>query len=158
MITKIISGGQTGADFAALDAAKIIGIETGGVAPKGFRTETGSNPALKDYGIVEHSSEGYQPRTILNVRNSDGTVWFGNETSPGGKLTINTCIKFRKPYVINPSKLTLIDWINKKHIRTLNCAGNRESNNPGLYERVKNFLVMVLTSKEYLGVNTSDGK
>jgi len=150
MITKIISGGQTGADFATLVAAKILGIEAGGTAPKGYRTEKGPNLELVNYGIVEHSSEGYAPRTILNVRNSDGTVIFGNENSPGCKLTINTCIKFRKPYVINPSKLTLIDWINKKYIRTLNVAGNRESSFPGLYERVKNFLVMVLTSKEYL--------
>ncbi len=150
MITKIISGGQTGSDRGGLEAGRILKLETGGIAPKGFKTETGSDPSLRDYGIIEHSSEGYAPRTILNVKNSDGTVWFGNENSPGGKLTISTCVKFRKPHVINPSKLTLIDWINKKNIRVINVAGNRESSFPGLYERVKNFLVMVLTSKEYL--------
>jgi len=150
MITKIISGGQTGSDRGGLEAGRILKLETGGIAPKGFKTETGSDPSLRDYGIIEHSSEGYAPRTILNVKNSDGTVWFGNENSPGGKLTISTCVKFRKPHAINPSKLTLIDWINKKNIRVINVAGNRESSFPGLYERVKNFLVMVLTSKEYL--------
>jgi hypothetical protein len=151
MITKIISGAQTGADQGGLEAGRILKLETGGVAPKGFRTETGSNPTLKDYGIIEHESPSYPPRTIENVRNSTGTVWFGNESSPGGKLTIKTCKKFGKPYTINPSKLTLIKWINWNNIRTLNVAGNRESTNKGLQEKVKNFLVMVLTSEEYLG-------
>jgi hypothetical protein len=150
MITKIISGGQTGADEGGLAAGKALKLETGGVAPKGFRTETGPNPALKEmYGLTEHQDFNYKPRTIENVKNSTGTVWFGNEFSPGGKLTIGTCKKFGKPYSINPSKLTLIKWINWNNIITLNVAGNRESTNPGLYERVKNFLIMVLTSEEY---------
>ena len=149
MITKIISGAQTGADQGGLEAGRILKLETGGVAPKGFRTETGSNPALKDYGIIEHKSPNYPPRTIENVRNSDGTIIFGDHTSPGCKLTINTCKKFGKPYIINPTKESFIRWINWNNIRTLNVAGNRESTNKGLQEKVKNFLVMALTSEEY---------
>lgn len=149
MITKIISGGQTGADIAGLVAGKELGLQTGGTAPAGYRTENGSNPELIKYGVIEHKSSNYQPRTVENVRNSNGTVVFGDHTSPGCKLTINTCIKLKKPYIINPSKLQLIDWINKKFITVVNIAGNRESSRPGLFERVKNFLIMVLTSEEY---------
>ena len=150
MIIKIISGGQTGGDEGGLAAGKALGLQTGGTAPFGYRTQEGHNLALKElYGLIESPSANYRPRTIENVRNSDGTIWFGNQTSPGGKLTINTCIKLKKPHIINPSKLQLIDWINKKFIRVVNVAGNRESSWPGLHDRVKNFLIMVLTSKEY---------
>ena len=150
MIVKIISGAQTGADQGGLEAGRILKLETGGVAPKGFRTETGSNPALKElYDIEEDDSPNYPPRTIKNVKYSDGTIWFGNQTSPGGKLTINTCIKLKKPYIVNPSKLQLIDWINKKFIRVANVAGNRESSRPGLQQKVRDFLIMVLSSEEY---------
>ena len=159
MITKIISGAQTGADQGGLAAGKALKLKTGGVAPKGFRTETGSNPSLKEsYKITEHKSYAYQPRTIENVKHSDGTVWFGNQNSPGGKLTINTCIKLKKPYVINPSKLQLIDWINKKFINVLNVAGNRESTNSGLQHKVEWFLTLVLSSKEYKKENENGRK
>lgn len=150
MLTKIISGGQTGADQGGLVAAKQLGLQTGGTAPKGFRTDTGPNRELANYGLVEHSNSSYKPRTIENVRNSDGTVWFGNVNSPGARLTISTCVKLKKPCIINPSKLQLIDWIDKKFIKTLNVAGNRENSNPGIYERVIFFLTHVLKSKEYI--------
>lgn len=150
MVTKIISGGQTGSDIAGLAAAKQLGIQTGGTAPKGFKTETGPNLELKElYGLIESSSSNYKLRTIENVKNSDGTVIFGDVSSVGSQLTVNTCIQLKKPHIINPSKLQLIDWINKKFISVLNCAGNRESVNQGIQERVKNFLILVFTSKEY---------
>ena len=152
MIIKIISGGQTGADTGALIAAKQLGIQTGGTAPKGYKTENGPNLDLKElYGLVESNSSNYKSRTIENIKNSDGTVIFGDVSSVGSQLTINTCIQLKKPHIINPSKLQLIDWINKKFIRVLNCAGNRESVNPGIQERVKKFLTLVFTSKEYNG-------
>lgn len=145
MINKIISGGQTGADVAGLEAGRILKLETGGTAPNGFRTETGSNPALKElYGLIEHENYNYRSRTIENVKNSDATIWFGNESSPGGKLTINSCKKFGKPYIINPTKEAFIRWINWNNIVVLNVAGNRESTNPGIFEKVKNFLVDTL--------------
>ncbi len=145
MITKIISGAQTGADQAGLEAGKILKLETGGIAPKGFKTETGFNPALKElYGITESGSPNYRTRTIENVKNSSATIWFGNESSPGGKLTINSCKQFGKPYIINPTKESFLRWINWNNIVILNVSGNRESTNPGIFEKVKNFLVEVL--------------
>ena len=150
MVTKIISGAQTGADQGGLEAGKILGLETGGTAPLGYRTDSGANPTLKKlYNIGEDESYNYKPRTIKNVGNSSGTAWFGNESSPGGKLTISTCKKFGKPYCINPSKLELIKWIEWNNIKILNVAGNRESSKPGLQQKVRDFLVMVLSSEEY---------
>jgi hypothetical protein len=146
MITKIISGGQTGGDFGGLLAAKELNISTGGTAPKGYRTELGSNFDLRDiFNLSEHSSDKYPPRTAANVKNSDGTVLFGNMNSPGCKMTIKFCQQMNKPYIINPSVNQLREWINLNNIRILNCAGNRESKNIGIQERVKNHLVRALT-------------
>jgi len=146
MINKIISGGQTGADIGGLLAAKELNIPTGGTAPKGYRTELGSNFDLRDiFNLSEHSSDKYPPRTAANVKNSDGTVLFGNMNSPGCKMTIKFCQQMNKPYIINPSVNQLREWINLNNIRILNCAGNRESKNIGIQERVKNHLVRALT-------------
>ena len=141
MIEKIISGGQTGADFGGLEAGKILGIQTGGTAPNGYRTELGSNLLLKDFGLIEHKSSNYYYRTIENVKNSSGTIWFGNSNSPGGKLTISTCNRLRKSYSINPDIQQFIKWIKCNNIQILNVAGNRESTNPGIEQYVKEFLV-----------------
>ena len=104
MIIKIISGGQTGADQAGLAAGKELNIQTGGVAPLGFRTDAGPNPALKElYNLIAHESFNYKPRTIENAKNSTGTIWFGEDSSPGGKLTLSTCKKLGKPFIINLS-------------------------------------------------------
>lgn len=74
MIGKIISGGQTGVDQAALRAAKACGIPTGGWAPKGFRTEAGPAPWLADFGLREHASADYPVRTRANCRDAGLTL------------------------------------------------------------------------------------
>ena len=152
MITKIISGGQTGVDLGALLAALELKIPTGGTAPKGYRTEVGQNFALKHvFKLEEHSSSNYNPRTMENVKNSDGTVIFGyNIMSTGSKLTVNICKRLNKPFKINPSRNQLISWIKKHNISILNIAGNRESSFPGLQDKVRDFLIRVFTSEEYL--------
>ncbi|MEM8603229.1 MAG: putative molybdenum carrier protein [Cyanobacteria bacterium P01_H01_bin.121] len=137
---KIISGGQYGADLAGLDAAQALGIPTGGTAPRGWRVQLpdgseSSNPALVDYGLVEHQSRSYPPRTRANVRDSDGTVWFGYEHSGGGRLTLQTCTHLGKPSIINPTPEQLREWAIAKQIRILNVAGNRASDlNPTIYD------------------------
>jgi hypothetical protein len=132
MIKRIVSGGQTGADSAGLHAARSLGIETGGIAPKGWRIcnpdgSDGSDPSLAEFGLTEHSSRDYPPRTIANVQNSDGTVWFGYEKSNGGKLTLSTAKRLGKPAIVNPSPEQLRKWVEENKIETLNVAGNRES-------------------------------
>lgn len=140
-ITKIISGGQTGADRAGLDAARSLGIATGGTAPKGWRVcrfdgSDGNDPDLAELGLTEHESPEYPPRTKQNVRDADGTVWFGYPASPGGKLTIRTCKQLGKPYIINPSFEDLREWVTEKGITILNVAGNRSSlENPDIYKQ-----------------------
>ncbi len=97
-LTKIISGGQTGADQGGLLAGKDLGLETGGTAPRGFITEEGSNIVLNlVFGLSESNSTRYIDRTITNVRDSDGTVIFGDPSSVGSKRTIRTCKVENRP-------------------------------------------------------------
>lgn len=138
---KIISGGATGADEAGLAAAFDLGISTGGTAPKDYRIQLfdgsdSSNPLLKTkYGLEEHKSYEFSPRTVQNVKDSDATVWFGYPYSGGGKLNINSCLDYKKPYIINPSVEELVNFIVLNKIRVLNVAGNILSEfNPDIYE------------------------
>ncbi|QQO97265.1 SLOG family protein [Maribacter phage Colly_1] len=125
MIVKVISGGQTGVDRMGLDIAKALDIETGGTAPKGYLTEDGPNLELKDLGLVEHTTASYYDRTLINIRDSDFTVLFGDLSSSGSALTIKLCRKLGKPYCTNPDQTNLTNLLMK--IRVLNVAGNRLS-------------------------------
>ena len=141
-ITKIISGGQTGVDTIGLQVAKELGIETGGTAPKGFRRETGiDNEDIRSYNLVEITDEEqadytkrknkrdpYTGRTELNVRNSDGTVYFYTSNDKIGMLATQRSAKeWNKPFIVNPSVEQLRDWIIENNIKVLNVAGNRGS-------------------------------
>ena len=83
MIDKIVSGGQTGADRAALDVALELGLSTGGWIPRGRRAEDGAIPERYEE-LVESDSESYERRTELNVRDSDATVVFSFGPPTGG--------------------------------------------------------------------------
>lgn len=145
MIKKIISGGQTGADQGGLEAGKILGLETGGTAPKYYQTETGPNLKLKtEFGLQECNIAGYYERTYRNIIFSDCTVLFGNMNSPGSKLTLHLCEVEDKAYLINPTEKELIKWLEEYDIQILNVAGNRESKNPGIQTRVRDFLIRAL--------------
>ena len=152
MLKKIISGGQTGADQGGLEAGRELGLETGGTCPFGWRTELGSQLLLLEgFGLVPNLSSRYPDRTRKNVVDSDGTIIFGDFYSRGTMLTINCCRRARKPlYRIcredNPviEKQDFLDWLEKYSIEVLNVAGNRESKNLGIQERVRTFLVQAL--------------
>lgn len=98
-IAKIISGGQTGVDIAALRAAKSLGVPTGGTMPRGFRTLAGPRPEwAAEFGLVEHPSDAYPPRTWRNVRESDITIRIAvNFKSPGELCTEAAISSYRKP-------------------------------------------------------------
>lgn len=156
MIIKIISGGQTGGDFGGLLAGVELGLETGGHCPANWKVEQGSNPDLEKYGVVCTKASGYPPRTRLNVANSDGTIGFGNQYSPGMKLTKKICDELGKPYgpiaypSINSIEVIIkpfLNWILENNIQILNVAGNRESKNPGIEQFTKEFLVEVLSEQ-----------
>ena len=77
MLIQVISGGQTGADLGGLIAARAFSLRTGGWMPMGFLTLDGPQPDLaKLYGLQEHSSASYPPRTRRNVQQSDATIRF----------------------------------------------------------------------------------
>jgi Circularly permutated YpsA SLOG family len=148
MIERVISGGQTGADQAALRAAISAGIATGGFAPLGWETEAGPAPWLKGYGLVEFSTSGYSPRTVANIRTSDATLWFGSAATPGAVMTLTTCLKLGKPVMIvrpggavKPSHV--VAWIAENRFMVVNVAGNREAKFPGTGDRVERFLAEV---------------
>jgi hypothetical protein len=147
LIKKIISGGQTGADRGGLEAVKENGITTGGYCPKGWLTENGPDVTLKEFGLIEMDTADYKKRTIKNIETSDGTVIFGAVGKRGGilsggsKLTLSTAKKLKKPVIVNPDEITFKSWLAENNIQILNVAGNRESVNPGLEKKVKNYLL-----------------
>ena len=133
-LKRLISGGQTGADQAGLYAGELLGLETGGMVPKGWRTADGPNPELGSrFGCEEHTSANYPPRTEGNVLLAGATVLFGDMSSPGCSLTIRLCQKHKRPYVCNPTAEQLQEL--SEIYETLNIAGNRERTNRGIFMR-----------------------
>lgn len=155
MIKKLISGGQTGADLAGLDAAIELGIPYGGTLPRGRKTENGTLP-VKYVGMTEHPSPSYPPRTRENVKNSDCSIVFiDGQMTRGCGLTVNLCRNNLKPYMIlDISKditignqgLRIKKWLAFLHKElkkelVINIAGTRESKSPGIHDVVKSILV-----------------
>lgn len=152
MIKKIISGGQTGADRAALDAAIKVSVPIGGSCPAGMKAEDGEIPDF--YGLQEISGS-YRQRTRKNVAESDGTAIFYDAYLSGGtELTLQFCIRLNRPYkVIDISLIdaekaaaVLIEFSDKFQVKTLNLAGPRASNHPRIYGFVKQVIVKTLTA------------
>jgi len=147
MIEKLISGGQTGADIAALDVALRHGFPHGGWCPKERKSLDGRIPDR--YLLQETPSESYLQRTEWNVRDSDGTVVFTYAKEPtGGSLkTIQFAKKHGKPclYIGRAGstytpELALQEFVKQHGIKHLNVAGSRESKDPGIYHWVKQML------------------
>jgi len=98
-VLKVISGGQTGVDRGALDAALAFEVECGGWCPAGRLAEDGEIP--KHYPVVELANAGYAERTARNVADSDGTLIISNGEPVGGtRETVDRCIEMRKPHLI----------------------------------------------------------
>jgi hypothetical protein len=140
MIKKIISGGQTGADRAALDTAINLCIPHGGWIPKGRKAEDGS---LSDkYELQELPTDSYPERTEQNVIDSDGTLIISHGSLTGGSAyTRKMAMKHGKPWFhvgLNKTPtfhagILIEDWISKNGIETLNVAGPRASKDPQIY-------------------------
>ncbi len=141
---RIISGGQIGADRTALEVAREHHVETGGVAPLGYLTLDGPDPSLKDFGLVEHPSSQYPPRTKANVIMADATVWFGKVGTSGFHCTNNAATAVRKPFLKNPTAAELVSWIVKNKFRTINIAGNDSRKNRDINEHVRGVLGVAL--------------
>lgn len=156
MLRKIISGGQTGVDRAALDSAReCLAYSWGGWTPKGRLAEDGQ---LGDEyfvtdrmgcGMRECNDSRYAKRTRLNIRDSDATLILkAGRVTPGTKLTISTARKTDKPYrIVDPYKNyfipRVVQWICEGGYEVLNVAGPRESSRSGIYERSRQYLLDV---------------
>jgi putative molybdenum carrier protein len=98
-LLKVISGGQTGVDRGALDAALALQVECGGWCPEGRLAEDGTIP--KRYPMMELANAGYAERTARNVADSEGTLIISNGVPLGGtRETVDRCIEMRKPHLI----------------------------------------------------------
>lgn len=148
----IISGGQTGADRAAWDAAMDCGIEIGGWVPKGRRAEDGEIEE-KYSTIQETESSHYEERTRHNVRDSDATLIISHGDLHGGsRFTRDVAEELGKPYMhIDLEKLphdlavTMIrEWLEPLEGEALNVAGPRESSDGRIYKAVKTILTDLL--------------
>ena len=136
-IMRIASGGQTGADRAALDWAIAHDIPHGGWCPKGRKAEDGVIP--DQYQLVEMpDDEGYLRRTEANVRDSDATliISIGPRLTGGSKNTARFAKKLSKPWLhVHPGmdwENVLAEWLGATPIRALNVAGPRLSNEPNI--------------------------
>lgn len=154
MTQKIVSGGQTGADRAALDVAIALGIATGGWVPRGRRAEDGAIPE-KYTGLVETESARYEQRTGLNVRDSDATLVFTAGPPAGGTaLTIGRARALGRPcLVVDVEQLAPGDaasqirqWLAEHAPAVLNVAGPRQSSTPQIGAAVSKILKRALDS------------
>ena len=155
MLKKIISGGQTGADQAALDVAIKLDIPHGGWIPKGRKTEKGA--LANKYLLQEMPDDNYAKRTEKNVIESDGTIILSHGKLTGGsELTRIVAEKYNRPHLhldLNmrsefQAAQMIKDWVIKHNIEVLNVAGPRESNDPEIYKAT----VDILQTALYLGI------
>jgi hypothetical protein len=151
MIEKIVSGGQTGADRAALDVALEMGIPHGGWIPKGRKTEEGVLP--EKYRLKEMPTRSYADRTERNVLESDGTLILSHGRLKGGSaLTRELAVKHGRPWLhvdfktANPfmAARNIRYWAMRHEIKVLNVAGSRASEDPEMYESAAKLLRTVL--------------
>lgn len=145
---RIVSGGQTGVDRAALDVASALGLECGGWCPAGRRAEDGAIP--ERYPLRETGSPRYEARTEWNVRDSDGTlILTRGEPSGGTALTADFARRFGRPlHVVDlatgASPAAARAWLEAHRIEVLNVAGPRESAAPGIHAAATAFLAELL--------------
>lgn len=147
---KIISGGQTGADRAALDAAIKLGIPHGGWLPRNRKAEDGPVPAK--YNLRELKSEHYRDRTRQNIVASEGTLIIAYGPLTGGSaLTESFALRHDRPCLVINLELTSRDqavdavekWIRRHGIKILNVAGPRASGEPRIYDAVYQLLMKI---------------
>jgi len=140
LLRRLVSGGQTGVDRAALDWAINHRIEHGGWCPRGRRAEDG--PIAMRYQLVETDSSGYAERTKRNVRESDATLILNMGALEGGTLlTRRVAAAAGKPCLVAnldaPDRAAelrrILEWLGSDAFLTLNVAGPRELSRPGVY-------------------------
>jgi hypothetical protein len=150
---QIISGGQTGVDRAALDAARALGLDYGGYLPKGRRAEDGPLPDAY-VGMTETGSSSYGVRTRCNVAVADATLILTRGAADGGTLlTLRTAEERGKPVLCvdladGPEAVAraCASWLRDRPPGILNVAGPRERGRPGIYAEARTVLDRVLAA------------
>jgi hypothetical protein len=149
MTLKIISGGQTGVDRAALDVALELGLPCGGWCPKGRRSEAG--PIPERYPLEVTATADYPERTEANVRAADATLILTRGLPDRGTaLTYKLALRLKKPcYVVDLKEPDVAEevkmWLANQCIAVLNVAGPRESSQKGIHAEASAYLRRVLT-------------
>ncbi len=145
---RIISGGQTGVDRGALDAAIELAIPHGGWCPRGRLAEDGRIPDR--YQLLETDSSDYPSRTQRNVVESDGTLLlFRGRIAGGTELALRLAEEHQRPRLpvdldASADPAVVRRWLAEHQIEVLNVAGPRESQSPGIAAAARTFLVGVL--------------
>ncbi|MFT3742456.1 MAG: putative molybdenum carrier protein [Gammaproteobacteria bacterium] len=158
MLVKIISGGQTGVDLAALDIALKFGVDYGGACTKGRFNELGQIPVkYKKLFEINYTGkdekENYSKRTIQNIHDADATLVLvpklplPKNITDGTTLTVEAVQKTNKPFLIIDLSLKMelniekvINWFGDNDVKVLNIAGPRESQSPNIYNVSSSFL------------------
>ena len=155
ILKKVISGGQTGVDQAALRAARDSGLEIGGWCPPGRECEAGVIPAEFPLKETERDRSPDAPdiarsqRTEWNVRDSDGTLVIGRvEQDLGTTWTVECARRYKRPLLVcNVDDAGAADeiprWLSANGIGTLNIAGPAESTSPGIGRKTYAMLTRV---------------
>ncbi len=155
-IEKIVSGGQTGADRAALDFAIEHGISHGGWCPRNREAEDGVIESR--YRLTETPDSHYFQRTEWNVRDSDGTLLFS--LAPilrgGSRKTAELARARGKPILhislaadLATSGRQVLNFVREHHLKILNVAGSRASEEPGIYTFSKQVLTEALAAAQH---------
>jgi hypothetical protein len=157
MLKKIISGGQTGVDRAALDVAMQLGIAHGGWIPRGRLAEDGTAPPR--YRLQEMPTGEYPARTEKNVLESDGTLLISRGRPTGGTdYTRRMALKHGKHLLHIDLALggrtaeagsLIASWIDLNRIETLNVAGPRASHDACIYKDAVHILKQAFNSRRY---------
>ena len=149
---RIISGGQTGIDRAALDTAIQLGIEHGGWCPRGRIAEDGRIDPR--YRLSETRGSDYRERTALNVRDSDGTLILNSGPLTGGTaMTAEFARQYNKPCLVlsldrPPATASFTEWLNHNQVRCLNVAGPRASKLEEAERRAGEYLQALLQGQD----------
>lgn len=161
-LRKVISGGQTGVDRYGLEIGQELGYETGGTAAPNFEIEGQQyDSSLADFGVKaitqEEQIQGLEnprakrskypkwlPRTEMNAKNADGTIYFTEDKNSAGLVATREYAEQHKgktKFLLNPTAAQLKQWIKDNNIETLNIAGNRESKmSDSFKDKVKDIL------------------
>jgi hypothetical protein len=141
---KVVSGGQSGVDRAALDAAGALGLPLGGWCPRGRKAEDG--PIDPSYPLAETPDQDYAQRTEWNVRDADGTLVLTRGRPSGGTaFTIAVARRLGRPLLVldlekGPAPDEVRRWVEASGFAVLNVAGPRESQRPGIGAQARAFL------------------